>query len=69
MGLASVLMQAAEQISVEASLDSLYLHARVDDLNAQAFYRQMGYRPAGRDTKLAAVWHHAVQRVLLFRKL
>ena len=62
-------MQAAEEISREARLDSLYLHARVDDTNAQAFYNSMGYRPAGRDTKLAAVWHHAVQRVLLFKKL
>lgn len=69
MGLASALMQAAEQISQEARLQSLYLHARTRDLEAQAFYKQMGYRAAGRDTRFAAVWHHAVQRVLLYKDL
>lgn len=69
MGLASALLQAAEEVSQEAKLQSLYLHARVSDSEAQAFYKKMGYRAAGRDTRLAAVWHHAVQRIMLYKDL
>lgn len=69
MGLASALMQAAEEVSREAKLHSLYLHARVKDLEAQSFYTKMRYSPAGRDSRFAAVWHHAVQRVMFYKDL
>ena len=68
-GLAAALMTAAEGVSKEAGLQSVYLHARAVDVEAQAFYSQMGYSRAGRDSKLSAMWHHTVQKMLLFKSL
>lgn len=68
-GLAAALMTAAEGVSKEAGLQSVYLHARAVDAEAQAFYSQMGYSRAGRDSKFAAFRHRTVQKMLLYKHL
>ena len=58
-----------EDITVDAEIRSLYLHARMSDIGAQAFYLKAGYLVAGTDTKLSAVWHRIAPRVLMYKQL
>lgn len=68
-GIASALLKVCEQITQDALLDRLYLHARVADVGAQAFYKTAGYLEEGRDGSLTAVWHRISPRVLLCKAL
>ena len=58
-----------EQITVDAEMYSLYLHARMSDTGAQAFYLKAGYLIAGTDTKMSAIWHRIAPRVLMYKQL
>ena len=64
-----MVLKACEQITVDAELRSLYLHARMSDIGAQAFYLQAGYLVAGTDTKMSAIWHRIAPRVLMYKQL
>ena len=64
-----MLLRTCEQITVAAEIRSLYLHARTSDIGARAFYLKAGYLVAGTDTKMSAIWHHIVPRVLLYKQL
>ena len=64
-----MILKMCEQITVAAEIRSLYLHARMSDIGAQAFYFKAGYMVAGTDTKMSAIWHHIVPRVLLYKQL
>lgn len=68
-GIASVLLRMCEQITQDAQLCSLYLHARVSDSGPQAFYRKSGYLTAGTDNKMSAMWHHITPRILMYKDL
>ncbi len=68
-GIASVLLKVCEQVTQDALLNRLYLHARVADVGAQAFYKKAGYLEEGRDGSLTAMWHRISPRVLLCKAL
>ena len=64
-----MLLRLCEQITKDAQLGSLYLHARVSDSGAQAFYHTSGYLVAGTDTKVSAIWHRIAPRILMYKQL
>jgi hypothetical protein len=68
-GIASVLLKVCEQVTQDALLQRLYLHARIADVGAQAFYKNAGYLEEGRDGSLTAMWHRISPRVLLCKAL
>ncbi|KAL0020511.1 hypothetical protein WJX79_005558 [Trebouxia sp. C0005] len=68
-GIASALLKVCEQVTQDALLNRLYLHARVADVGAQTFYRNAGYLEEGRDGSLNAMWHRISPRVLLCKAL
>ena len=68
-GIASALLKVCEQVTQDALLNRLYLHARVADAGAQAFYKNAGYLEEGRDGSLTAMWHRISPRVLLCKAL
>ena len=68
-GIASALLTVCEQITQETQLKSIYLHAWQFDAGAQAFYSGAGYKVAGKDSGLAAVWHGLTPRVLFYKDL
>jgi len=68
-GIASVPLKVCEQVTQDALLNRLYLHARLADVEAQAFYKNVGYLEEGRDGSLTAMWHRISPRVLLCKAL
>ena len=64
-----MVLKLCEQITVDAEMRSLYLHARLSDMGAQAFYLKAGYMVAGSDTKMSAIWHRIAPRVLMYKQL
>lgn len=64
-----MVLKLCEEITVDAELRSLYLHARMSDIAAQAFYLKAGYLVAGSDTKMSAIWHRIAPRVLMYKQL
>ena len=68
-GIASAILEKCEHITIDARLRSLYLHARISDTGAQAFYVRAGYLVADIDTRVSAMWHRIAPRVLMYKKL
>lgn len=64
-----MVLQVCEQITLDAEMRSLHLHARMSDIGAQAFYLKAGYLVAGTDTKMSAIWHRIAPRVLMYKQL
>lgn len=64
-----MVLKVCEEITVDAAMPSLYLHARMSDIGAQAFYLKAGYLVAGTDTKMSAIWHRIAPRVLMHKQL